>query len=109
MVWSGFFFFFKTVYGPVPVLKFSDQTGPENRNQLSKALSQSLPLAPKTVHSCTTPPILEGESDDHKKIIFGNSFSFATSATSQLILECIMSQSVSSHGNTYQVKISFIA
>uniref|UniRef100_A0A7C9AJV8 VAN3-binding protein-like auxin canalisation domain-containing protein n=1 Tax=Opuntia streptacantha TaxID=393608 RepID=A0A7C9AJV8_OPUST len=76
--------------------------------QLSKALSQSLPsLLSKTVASCTTSsnpnpnPILEEEhhhfsgepSDDQRKLISGNSFSFASSATSQLVLDRIMSQS----------------
>ncbi|CAO2818872.1 unnamed protein product [Amaranthus hypochondriacus] len=70
--------------------------------QLSKALSHFLPFVSKTVNSCTTPPILEeqdhsaffaGDSDDHKRLISGNSFSFASSATSQLVLERIMSQS----------------
>ncbi|KMT10228.1 hypothetical protein BVRB_5g119880 [Beta vulgaris subsp. vulgaris] len=71
--------------------------------QLSKALSHSLPsFVSKTVTSCATPPILEeedhsslfsGEPEDHKKLISGNSFSFASSATSQLVLERIMSQS----------------
>ena len=80
--------------------------------QLSKALSQSLPsLLSKTVASCTTSsnpnpnPILEEEhhhfsgepSDDQRKLISGNSFSFASSATSQLVLDRIMSQSVSSY------------
>ncbi|KAL2934547.1 VAN3-binding protein [Bienertia sinuspersici] len=74
--------------------------------QLSKALSLSLPSLvskpPPTSSCCNTPPILEedhhsvlfsGDSDDHKKLISGNSFSFASSATSQLVLERIMSQS----------------
>lgn len=71
--------------------------------QLSKALSLSLPsLVSKTVTSCNTPPIFEeethsvnhsGEQDDQKRLISGNSFSFASSATSQLVLERIMSQS----------------
>ena len=85
--------------------------------QLSKALSHSLPsFVSKTATSCTTPPILEeqdhsaffsGDSDDHKRLISGNSFSFASSATSQLVLERIMSQSVSSHGKIiYQIIIN---
>ncbi|GAB4841640.1 hypothetical protein Ancab_022354 [Ancistrocladus abbreviatus] len=69
--------------------------------QLSKALSHSLPsLVSKTVGSCTTPPILEedvhaeqSEQECNHKLISGHSFSFASSATSQLVLERIMSQS----------------
>ncbi|XP_021770298.1 VAN3-binding protein-like [Chenopodium quinoa] len=71
--------------------------------QLSKALSLSLPsLVSKTVAPCNTPPIFEEEhhslvfpadQDDQKRLISGNSFSFASSATSQLVLERIMSQS----------------
>lgn len=78
--------------------------------QLSKALSLSLPsLVSKTAVSCNTPPILEedqhsvvfsGDSDDQKRLISGNSFSFASSATSQLVLERIMSQSVSVYCTT---------
>ncbi|KAL9227533.1 hypothetical protein vseg_003213 [Gypsophila vaccaria] len=71
---------------------------------LSKALSHSLPsLVTKSVAPCTTPPILEeedahpvfvlGDSDESRPLVSGNSFSFASSATSQLVLERILSQS----------------
>ncbi|KAL8138988.1 hypothetical protein V2J09_004989 [Rumex salicifolius] len=82
--------------------------------QLSKALSHSLPsLVSKngTMSSCATPPIMEedyatAEDDSYSHSHFedfhnnkqrlsfaGNSFSFASSVTSQLVLERIMNQS----------------
>ncbi|GMH02395.1 hypothetical protein Nepgr_004234 [Nepenthes gracilis] len=70
--------------------------------QLSKSLS--LPFPPssfETVGSCAAPPISEEDANAAeerepgqrlKKLVPGNSFSFASSATSQLVLERIMSQ-----------------
>lgn len=84
---------------------------------LSKALSHSLPsLLPKTIAPCATPPILEeedtcvsisSEPEDHKKLTCGKSFSFACSATSQHVLESIMSQSVSAFGGESSKRVYY--
>ncbi|GMH25794.1 hypothetical protein Nepgr_027637 [Nepenthes gracilis] len=69
--------------------------------QLSNALCSSLSLpslVTKTLVSSAAPSITEGaaaeehEQEQRHKLLSGNSFSFASSATSQLVLERIMSQ-----------------
>lgn len=82
-------------------MEFLSRSWSASALQVSKALTPPNPsvMVPKAsaVHvtsAATIPENNAGEEEDSAKLS-GNTFSFASSATSQLILERIMSQSVS--------------
>lgn len=77
-------------------MEFLSRSWSASALQVSKALTPSNPSALVVKTSATAPAIPEnhsGEEEDNAKLS-GNTFSFASTATSQLILERIMSQSV---------------
>lgn len=76
-------------------MEFLSRSWSASALHLSKALTPSNPSAAlvKTAAAAAIPENNAGEEDETAKLS-GNTFSFASTATSQLILERIMSQSV---------------
>lgn len=88
-------------------MEFLSRSWSASALEVSKALSQAPPLPPcmnskstLSSSSCTPtttasiPEDVAGESEEVTPVLSGNQFYFATSATSQLVLDRIMSQSM---------------
>lgn len=77
-------------------MEFLSRSWSASAFQVSKALATSNPPKARAKNAATTiPENAPGEDQDDSAKLSGNAFSFASSATSQLILERIMAQSVS--------------
>lgn len=94
---------------PTKSMEFLARSWSPSALQLSKSGASPLPKliiypskqsndqsADTSFSSCITDEVTAGADAEESVVLSGNTFSFASSATSQLVLERIMSQSVSS-------------
>jgi len=75
-------------------MEFLSRSWSASAFQVSKVLTPSSSM-PSKVASAVIPEKVAGEEEEDSSKLLGNTFSFASSATSQLIIDRIMSQSVS--------------